>query len=132
MLETFVPFRDHNAIIKRYILETYVLTSKRESLLNEPKEVETWCIGMAGAAFDRLDDFVNEVPTTRIPCFVLMRDVGMLIISKSAYEDGRKWMTEISLQKALREFENTFGAAILTGRLEEEDKVERKETETKT
>lgn len=101
LLETYVPFRDHNATIERYILETYVPTCKRESLLDEPDEVEIWSIGMAGAAFDRLDDFVNEVPTTGISCFALMRDVVMQLISQLANTDARKLMTEIRLQKAL-------------------------------
>lgn len=125
-----MPLRDRNATIERYILETYNPTSNKEILLDKPDEVETWHIGMAGASFDRLDDFVNEVHTKGILRSALMRDVVMQLISQSANTYARKWMTEIRLQKALQEFENTVGAALLKEHLEE-DKVERKETETK-
>ena len=79
---------------------------------------------MAGAAFDKLDDFVNEVHPKGISRSALMRDVVMQLISQSANTDARKWMTEFRLQKNLQEFENILGAALLKERLKEY-KVER-------
>lgn len=54
LLKTYVPFRDRNITIERYSVGIYVSISKRESLLDKPKEVETWRIGMAGAALINL------------------------------------------------------------------------------
>ncbi len=112
LLETYVPFRDRNATIEHYILESYVPTSNRELLFDKPDEVETWRIGMARAAFDKLDGLVNEVHTKGISRSSLMRDAVMQLISQSANTDARKLITEIRLQKALHEFENTFGSAL--------------------
>lgn len=119
VLEQFVPFRDRNAFIERFILEDYTPSHNRTALLDKPEEVESMRISISAEAFSKLDRHVKEIQTKGITRTALMRDVVMQLIGKLSKTDARKLITEKRLQIALREFKNTFGNDALRERLEE-------------
>ena len=119
VLEQFVPFRNRNAVIERFILEEYKLPQNEASLLDKPNEPESMRISIAAAAIDKLDQHVKEINTTGISRTSLMRDVVEQLITKLSRTDARQLITEKRLQKALSEYENVFGQEELKERLEE-------------
>ncbi|MDQ0271139.1 hypothetical protein [Cytobacillus purgationiresistens] len=119
VLEQFIPFRDRNAAIERFILEEYKPSHKRDFLLDKPEEVESMRIGITVEAFRKLDGYVEEIQTKGITRTALMRDVVEQLIGKLSNTDARKLIAEKRLQNALNEFENTFGNDVLRERLEE-------------
>ncbi|MFD4932149.1 hypothetical protein ACFWMS_25300 [Peribacillus butanolivorans] len=120
VLEQFVPFRDRNSALERFILEEYKPSHNLAFLLEKPEEVEPMRIGIATEAFDKLDDYVKEIKTKGITRTALMRDVVVQLIGKLSDTDGSKLITEKRLESALDEFERKFGSELLRERLEEE------------
>ena len=120
VLEQFVPFRDRNSAIERFILEEYKPSHNLAFLLDKPEEVEPMRIGIATEAFSKLDEYVNEIKTKGISRTALMRDVVVQLIGKLSNSDGSKLITEKRLESAIKEFERTFGSEVLRERLEEE------------
>jgi hypothetical protein len=119
VLEQFVPFRDRNAVIERFILEEFKPTHNKSFLLEKPVEPESMRISMAKEAFRKLDSHVEEINTKGISRTALMRDVILQLINKLSKTDAHMLIAEKRLQNALVEFENTFGKEILRERLEE-------------
>ena len=126
VLEQFVPFRDRNAVIERFILEEYEPTDNQAILLEKPEEPEQVRISIDADAFDKLDRYVDQIKTKGITRTALMRDVVNQLIGKLSKSDARKLIAEKRLQNALQEFKNTFGNEVLRERLEEyrEDRKE--------
>jgi hypothetical protein len=119
VLEQFIPFRDRNAAIERFILEEYKPSDNQATLLEKPEEVEPMRIGIATEAFRKLDGYVEQIQTNGITRTALMRDVVLQLIGKLADTDGSKLIIEKRLKDALREFEKKFGNEVLKERLEE-------------
>lgn len=117
VLDNFIPFRDRNAAIERFILEEYTPNLDKDILLEKPEEVESMRIGIAAEAFDKLDVFVNAINTTGITRTALMRDVVLQLIAKLSKTDARKLIAEKRLQTAMYEYEKTFGPDVLKERL---------------
>lgn len=119
VLEQFIPFRDRNAAIERFILEEYKPNHNRANFLDKPEEPESMRISIAAKAFNKLDKYVKDIHTQGITRTALMRDAVEQLIGKLSNTDARKLIAEKRLQKALQEFENTFGHDVLKERLEE-------------
>jgi hypothetical protein len=117
VLEKYIPFRDRNAVIERFILEEY--EPIHNNFIDKPIEPESMRISMDEEAFRKLDHFVKEINTKGISRTALMRDVVLQLINKLAKTDSRKLIAEQRLENALYDFEETFGTEVLTERLEE-------------
>ena len=117
VLDNFIPFRDRNAAIERFILEEYTPNLDKGILLDKPEEVESMRIGMTDGAFKKLDVFVKAINTTGITRTALMRDVVLQLIEKLSKTDARKLIAEKRLQTAMYEYEKTFGTDVLKERL---------------
>lgn len=119
VLEQFIPFRDRNLAIERFILEDYKPRADMSFLLEKPEDVEPMRISLDSEAFQKLDYYVNKIQTKGISRTALMRDVVEQLITKLSKTDARKLIVEKRLQNALHEYEHTFGANSLKERLEE-------------
>ena len=119
VLEQFIPFRDRNVVIERFILEEYEPTQGNHVLLDKPIEPESMRISMDEEAFNKLDHFVDVIQIKGISRTSLMRDAVLQLISKLSKTDARKLIAEKRLQSAIQEYENTFGHELLAEKLEE-------------
>lgn len=118
VLEQFIPFRDRNAAIERYIVEEYSPSTNHSFLLDKPEDVETMRISVDAEAFGKLDDYVNKFNTKGITRTALMRDAVLQLISKLSKTDAHKLIAEKRLEYAIQEFEGAFGHEVLKERLE--------------
>lgn len=119
VLEQFIPFRDRNVLIERFIIEEYEPTHGNHVLLDKPIEPESMRVSMDEEAFNKLDHFVDVIQIKGISRTSLMRDAVLQLISKLSKTDARKLIAEKRLQSAILEYENTFGHELLAEKLEE-------------
>jgi len=119
VLERFVPFRDRNAAIERFILEEYRPSDNRDFLLEKPVEVESVRISIDVEAYNKLDEYVKDFDTKDITRTSLMRDVVVQLIGKLANTDGSKLIAEKRLQASIEDFKERFGEDALRERLSE-------------
>ncbi|WP_332633145.1 hypothetical protein [Halalkalibacter flavus] len=117
VLEQFIPFRDRNAAIERFILEEYKPIYDKAVLLDKPEESESMRVSMSADAFEKLNRYVDEISTKGVTRTALMRDVVEQLISKLSNADARKLIAEVRLQHALREYEEAFDGDVLRERL---------------
>lgn len=117
-LEQLISFRDRNAVIERFILEEYKPSPGYSIILEKPLDVESMRISIDKEAFNRLDQFVNELGTKKITRTSLMRDVVKQLITKLSQTDARKVIVEKKLDAAIVEYEKVFGTELLKEKLE--------------
>lgn len=119
VLEKYIPFRDRNANIERFILEEYHPRSRNPILFDKPEDPESMRISISVAAFNKLDQYVDEIKIKGVTRTALMRDVVEQLISKLSKKDARKLIAEARLQHALNEYEEAFGNDVLSERLKQ-------------
>lgn len=117
ILEQLISFRDRNAVIERFILEEYKPSHDLSLFLEKPLEVESMRVSIDKEAFNRLDQFVDEIGVKKITRTSLMRDVIMQLITKLSHTDARKVIVEKKLNAAIAEFEEVFGHEVLKEKL---------------
>lgn len=117
-LEQLISFRDRNAVIEHFILEEYTPSHEYSIIMEKPLDVESMRISINKEAFNRLDQFVNELGTKKITRTSLMRDVVKQLITKLSHTDSRKIIVEKKLDAAIVEFEKVFGSELLKEKLE--------------
>lgn len=119
VLEKYIPFRDRNMSIERFILADYKPRVQHSVLYEKPEEPETMRISMSKEAFNKLDRLVTEIKIKGVTRTALMRDVVEQLISRLSKVDARKLIAEVRLQQALKEYEQIFGRDVLRKRLDD-------------
>ncbi|ALA55235.1 hypothetical protein CAY60_020725 [Shouchella clausii] len=125
VLDGFVPFRDRNAVIERFILEEF-RPKVDNALFEKPVEPESMRISMSVQAFDKLDEYAEKYKEKgiKVKRTALMRQVVEQLIGKLSKTDGRKLIAEAKLQHALSEYAETFGHDKLKERIDQYGKEE--------
>lgn len=113
LLEQYIPFRDRNAVIERFVLEEYKPRTNSLILYEKPEQPESMRISMSGNAFDKLDQYVKEIKTKGVNRSSVMRDVVAQIISKLSNSDAQKLIVETRLKQAIEEYRRVFGEEML-------------------
>ncbi|PPA68674.1 hypothetical protein [Jeotgalibacillus proteolyticus] len=119
LIEKFIPFRDRNAMIERFILEDYQPRKQNPILFDKPVEPEAMRISIAAEAFDKLDQKVSEIGTKAVTRTSLMRDVIEQLIEKLSNSDARKLIAEVRLKHALDDYKSRFGEDVLKEQLQQ-------------
>lgn len=113
LLEQYIPFRDRNAVIERFVLDEYKPRINRSILYEKPDQPESMRISMSGKAFDKLDRYVKEIKSKGVNRSSLMRDVVDQIISKLSNSDAQGLIVETRLKQAIEEYKRMFGEELL-------------------
>jgi metal-responsive CopG/Arc/MetJ family transcriptional regulator len=118
-LYRYISHADRNTIINQFVLQEYRPSSDTATLRKRPRETETFSIEMQKEAFDRLDQYVEEIGVKGVTRTALMRDAVAQLLNKLGKAPSHKIIIENRLESAIRDYRETFGSSELREKLRE-------------